>query len=160
MSAVSVATGAPQRPVVELASLRRRVTCLIYESLPAFGVLVVGGLAPQVALSIGFKWAAPGWLLWLHVFLLMGCYFVAVWRSNGQSLAMQTWSLQIVDAASGRPASLKQLVLRYVYAWPSLLLLLSGVGLIWTAWVDRDRQFPHDRWAGTCIVLVPRLKAG
>lgn len=152
-------TPGPVRPVVELASLRRRLASLLYESLPAFGVLVMGGLAPQVLLGIALQRSAPGWLLWLHVFVLMGLYFVAVWRRNGQSLAMQTWSLQIVDAVSGKPASMRQLIWRYVYAWPSLLLILGGVGVIWTAFVDRDRQFPHDRWAGTCIVLVPRIKA-
>ena len=35
-----------------------------------------------------------------------------------------------------------------------LLLGLAVFGLLW-ALVDRDRQFLHDRLAGTCIVLLP-----
>ena len=42
------------RPQVELASLRRRLASMLYECLPAFGVIVVGGLAPQTALGLAF----------------------------------------------------------------------------------------------------------
>jgi len=42
--------------------------------------------------------------------------------------------------------------LRYALAWPSVLLF--GAGLLW-ALIDRDRQFLHDRLAGTCVVLLP-----
>lgn len=147
------------RPQVELASLRRRLASLLYEGLPAFGVIVVGGLAPQTALGLAFGYSLPGGALWLHLFVLLGIYFVGVWRYNGQSLAMQTWSLQLVDAVSGKRPSLRQLIVRYLAAWPSLLLLASGVGILWVAFVDRDRQFLHDRLAGTALVLLPRRRA-
>jgi uncharacterized RDD family membrane protein YckC len=64
---------------------------------------------------------------------------------------MQTWRLKIV-AGDGQLASLGRCWLRYALAWPSVLL--AGFGLLW-ALVDRDRQFLHDRLAGTCIVLLP-----
>lgn len=150
---------AAARPQVELASLRRRLACLLYEGLPAFGVVVVGGLAPQTLLGIGFGVSLTGGWLWLHLFVLLGIYFVGVWRYKGQSLAMQTWSLRLVDAESGRQPSLRQLIVRYVAAWPSLLLICSGVGILWAAFVDRDRQFLHDRLAGTALVLLPRQRA-
>lgn len=152
----SPALAAPVRPQVELASLRRRLACLLYESLPAFGVIVVGGLTPQVLLGMGFGISVSGGWLWLHLFLLLGLYFVGTWRYKGQSLAMQTWSLRLVDADSGKPPTLRQLLVRYVASWPSLLLILSGVGILWAAFVDRDRQFLHDRIAGTALVLLPR----
>ncbi|HEY6895974.1 MAG TPA: RDD family protein, partial [Rhodocyclaceae bacterium] len=37
---------------------------------------------------------------------------------------------------------------RYLLSWPSILFF--GAGLIW-AYLDRDRQFMHDRLAGTRI---------
>jgi len=50
---------------------------------------------------------------------------------------------------NGQPVGLGRAIWRYALAWPSLLLC---VGLLW-ALVDRDRQFLHDRLAGTRIVL-------
>ncbi|MFN9122921.1 MAG: RDD family protein, partial [bacterium] len=40
---------------------------------------------------------------------------------------------------------------RYLLAWPSVLA--AGAGLAW-ALVDRDRQFLHDRLAGTRLVRI------
>jgi uncharacterized RDD family membrane protein YckC len=42
------------------------------------------------------------------------------------------------------------LALRYVLAWPCLVYL--GAGLFWAIF-DRDRQFLHDRLAGTRLVF-------
>lgn len=141
------------RPVAEIAGVRRRLASMLYESLPAFGVIVVGGLVPHVMLGISTGYSAHGWVLWLHLFLLLGCYFILVWRKNGQTLAMQTWRLQIVDQTTGKPASLKQLFIRYIFAWLGITFLLTGIGILWVAYVDRERQFLHDRIAGTCIVF-------
>ncbi len=146
----------PPRPVVTLASLRRRLACLLYESLLLLGVFAAGFLLPQVLLGIALGATLPGWLSWLHLFVLFGVYFVCLWRRNGQTLAMQTWQVQLVDE-HGRPPSLARCLLRYALCWPGMLLLASGVGLIWTAFVDADRQFPHDRIAGTRLVFNPRM---
>lgn len=156
MSDLSTLPAAASRTQVELASMRRRLASMLYESLPAFGVIVVGGLAPQTALGLAFGVSMSGAWLWLHLFVLLGLYFVGVWHYNGQSLAMQTWNMQLVDLESGKRPSLRQLIVRYVASWPSLLLICSGVGILWAAFVDRDRQFLHDRLAGTAIVLLPR----
>ncbi|MDB5815783.1 MAG: hypothetical protein JWN23_2900 [Rhodocyclales bacterium] len=150
-----VSQTATVRPAVELASLRRRLASMLYESLPTFGVGAVIWFAPLVALGTGFGVSVPGWLEWLSLFLVMGAYFVFVWHRLGQTLAMQTWRLQLVDATTGKAPSLRQCMLRYALAWPSVLLILSGVGVLWAAYVDRDRQFAHDRLAGTCLVFDP-----
>ena len=144
------------RLIVEVAGLRRRLTSMLYESLLLLGVIAIGFLVPLIALGLGAGLVVPGWLEWMHLFVLCGVYFVWLWRRNGQTLAMQTWQLQIVDAKTGATPDFRQCLIRYVLAWPSLLLLLSGLGLLWTAFVDRDRQFPHDRLAGTMIVFNPR----
>ena len=88
-------------------------------------------------------------MLVLHIFLLLGGYFLWYWHHGGQTLAMQTWKLQL-QSAHGLKPTWRQLALRYLLAWPSLLLY--GAGLIW-ALFDRDRQFLHDRLAGTRIVF-------
>lgn len=140
------------RPVAEPAGLRRRLASMLYESMLLLGVLALTFLVPYLMLGVGFQIAPPGWLAWLHIFVVLGLYFVWYWRRQGQTLAMQTWRLKIVDAADGRGLPPGRCWLRYALAWPSVLLF--GIGLLW-ALVDRDRQFLHDRLAGSCIVLLP-----
>lgn len=151
-SSSSPAAAGVERPVAELAGLRRRLAAMLYESMLLLGVLALTFLVPYLVLGAVANYTPPGSVLWLHVFAVLGGYFVWYWRRGGQTLAMQTWRLKIVDAASGRVAGLGRCWLRYALAWPSLLL--GGIGLLW-ALIDRDRQFLHDRMAGTCIVLLP-----
>ncbi len=151
-SSSSSPAAANTRPVAELAGLRRRLASMLYESMLLLGVLALTFLVPYLILGAVASFTPPGWVLWLHVFAVLGAYFVWYWRRGGQTLAMQTWRLKIVDEADGRTASLRRCWLRYALAWPSVLL--CGLGLLW-ALVDRDRQFLHDRLAGTCIVLLP-----
>jgi uncharacterized RDD family membrane protein YckC len=54
-------------------------------------------------------------------------------------------------AVDGSPPAWNQLWLRYLLAWPSLLLY--GMGLIWAVF-DRDHQFLHDRLSGTRIISI------
>jgi uncharacterized RDD family membrane protein YckC len=145
------------RPLAELAGLRRRLASMLYESMLLLGVLALTFLVPSLILGQIADFVPPGWLLWVHVFAVLGVYFVWYWRRGGQTLAMQTWRLKIVVAADGRLAPVGRCWVRYTLAWPSVLL--GGVGLVW-ALVDRDRQFLHDRLAGTCIVLLPVAPKG
>jgi uncharacterized RDD family membrane protein YckC len=68
---------------------------------------------------------------------------------------MKTWRIRIVRWDGGR-VGVARAVHRYLLAWLSLAAL--GAGFIW-ALFDRDRQFLHDRLAGTAIVEAPRVKA-
>jgi uncharacterized RDD family membrane protein YckC len=138
--------------VVELAGLRRRLASMLYESMLLLGVLALTFLVPYLILGVGFAITPPGWFAWLHIFAVLGLYFVWYWHRHGQTLAMQTWRLKVVDATSGRQLDPARCWLRYALAWPSVLL--GGVGLLW-ALLDRERQFLHDRLAGTRIVLLP-----
>jgi uncharacterized RDD family membrane protein YckC len=122
---------------------------MAYESLLLLGVLSVFFLLPHVILGMGFSIALPGWTLIIHIFILLGGYFVWYWQHGGQTLAMQTWKIQI-STPSGANPSPAQLILRYVLSWPSLVFL--GVGVLW-ALIDPDRQFLHDRLAGTRLIL-------
>ncbi len=148
---------APQRVVVELAGLRRRLASMLYESLLLLGILALTFLVPYLFLGVGFGVTLPGWVLWLHVFGVLGAYFVWYWTRHGQTLAMQTWNLKLVRELDGLPPPPGVGWVRYALAWPSVLCF--GLGLAW-ALIDRDRQFLHDRLAGTRIVFLPRKPAG
>lgn len=131
----------------ELAGLRRRLVCMLYEGLVVFSILLIGFLLPQVVLS-GFGWVIGAKGLWTHVLFLLMAYFVWCWLNGGQTLPMKTWKMRLVDE-SGKPLRPLQAILRYLAAWPSILFL--GIGIVW-ALLDKDKQFLHDRIAGTRIV--------
>lgn len=150
------AAAAAASNVVELAGLRRRLASLLYEALLLLGVLALGFMVPYLLLGVFFGIAPAGWVAWIHIYLVLAAYFILYWRRRGQTLAMQTWRLRLVTA-DGRAPSLATAWLRYTLAWPSLLCF--GLGLAW-ALVDRDRQFLHDRLAGTRIVLLMTPNAG
>ena len=131
----------------QLSSLGRRLTCLLYEGLVVFSLLIIGFLVPQTILT-AFGLGVTPKILWLNILLLLLVYFVWCWLNGGQTLPMKTWKLRLANADDS-PLRPLQAVLRYLLAWPSILMF--GVGILW-ALVDRDKQFLHDRLAGTKIV--------
>jgi len=105
------------------------------------------------------------------IFVVAGIYFVWFW-SKGQTLAMKTWHIRVVDRL-GRPISQSRALLRYLLSWiwflPPLLAVspfgLSGgeISVLVIGWVivwallsrfQRDGQFWHDAWAGTRLMDV------
>lgn len=129
-----------------LPKIGRRLLSMLYEGLVVFSVLLIGFLLPQIVLS-GFGMNLTGKLLWLHVVILLMLYFLWCWLNGGQTLPMKTWKLRITSQ-DGSPLRPAQGLLRYLAAWPSILLF--GAGLLWAIF-DKDRQFLHDRIAGTWI---------
>ncbi|MGH8751376.1 MAG: RDD family protein [Burkholderiales bacterium] len=129
------------------ASLRRRLASLLYEALLLATVLWAAG----VVFTLIAHDANSSWLrALLRIFLLLVAfgYFAWCWMRGGQTLAMKTWKLR-VTGVNGAPLSLKQTFIRFVLACAGISL--AGCGLLW-ALIDRDRQFLHDRLAGTKIV--------
>lgn len=131
-----------------LPGVRRRLASMVYEGLLMLGVLSVAFMIPQLALGIGLGIVLPGPVLLGHLFIVLGAYFLWYWNHGGQTLAMQTWKLQI-STPTGIAPSMQRLVVRYLLAWPCILFY--GAGLIW-ALFDREKQFLHDRIAGTRII--------
>ncbi|MEW5888595.1 MAG: RDD family protein [Pseudomonadota bacterium] len=143
-----------RQAIPEAASLRRRLAAMLYESLLILGVLSLTFVAPYVLIGLVWGVAVPGWVEWAHIFVVLAPYFGWFWRHGGQTLAMQTWRIKVVDAATGGAVTWRRALLRYALAWPSLVFL--GAGLVW-ALFDRDRQFLHDRLVGTRVIRVPSI---
>ncbi len=121
---------------------------MLYECLLLLGVLAGAFLTPHILIGLVFHKTLPGWVLIGHFLLVWTTYFIWYWNHSGQTLAMQTWKLRLVDANGAKPG-IRQLWIRYLLSWPCLLL--SGIGILWAV-LDRDRQFLQDRIAGTRIV--------
>lgn len=137
------------------AGLLRRITSMAYDSLLLAGVLVVFFLLPQTLLGVFTGIAASRWIVWLHLIVLLMVYFGWFWLHGGQTLAMRTWKIQIVDI-NGGPLRPLQAVLRYLAAWFGIGF--GGIGIVW-ALFDRDGQFLHDRIADTRLVSVTPTKS-
>ena len=132
---------------IELPTLTRRLLCMLYEGLVVFSILLIGFLMPQIVFN-AFGLVMGGRLLLLHIFLLLMTYFVWCWVNGGQTLPMKTWKMRVANRDGG-PLRPTQAILRYLAAWPSFLL--GGIGIIWVLF-DHDKQFLHDRIAGSRIV--------
>jgi uncharacterized RDD family membrane protein YckC len=129
--------------------IRRRLASGIYDGLLLIGVAALAWLLPHIVIGQLFHVVAPGPVLAAHLVLLLGFYFLWYWHHGGQTLAMQTWKIRLISVTGNAPAR-GQLITRFVLAWPSIGFF--GAGLMW-ALFDRDRQFLHDRFAGTRIVF-------
>jgi len=146
---------APASPRLgEPASLRRRLSSLLYETMLLVGIVAVL-VIPLVLFSAFTHIHASIAVIRVYIFLGLALYFLWHWQAGRQTLAMRTWKLRIV-AGDGHPPTLTQLALRYTLAWPSIGCL--GLGL-WWALLDRDRQFLHDRLAGTRLIVAPPTTA-
>jgi uncharacterized RDD family membrane protein YckC len=122
-------------------SLARRLASLLYEALLVFGVSFFATWI--FFFASGGRDATRGVMrAELQVFILtvLAAYFLWCWLRGGQTLAMRAWKIRLVDVTPGKA------VARFLIA--AALLPLS---ILW-ALVDRDRQFLHDRLAGTRLV--------
>ena len=133
------------------APLLVRIAAMIYESLLVTAVIFIAAL-PFLHL-VGN--AEAGWrhhVFQLYLAGILFAYFSAFWLRSGQTLAMKTWRIRLVNADGGT-LTFRQAVLRFFLALFGLLL--AGAGF-WWALFDRDRQFLHDRITGTRLIRVPR----
>jgi len=132
-------------------ALARRLASSLYELLVLVALVFVATF-PFLAF---FGDSTHGWrrhVLQAWVLVVWGAYFAWFWTRGGQTLPMKTWNLRVVRMDGG-PLSTTQAIHRYVLA--VLGFLAAGLGFAY-ALVDRDRQFLHDRLAGTAIVEGPR----
>jgi uncharacterized RDD family membrane protein YckC len=157
-------------------SVKRRLIAMVYET---FLLLAVEMLAVALYLLVTRNNHAPvfqyGLKVWL--FVVTGAYFVWGWTNSGHTLAMKTWRMQVVTNGGAR-LPLHTAIARYLLAWgwflPALLactalgikdkgqigaaVAIGVLGWSMTAFTGRDRQFLHDRLAGTRIVALPKKR--
>lgn len=127
--------------------LPRRLASVLYDAL-LLAALVLVATFPFLAV---FGDSTQGWqrhVLQGWVVLVAGVYFVGFWTRGGQTLPMKTWHIRVVRR-DGAPVSVGRATHRYLLAL--LGTLAAGLGFAW-ALFDRDRQFLHDRLAGTALV--------
>jgi uncharacterized RDD family membrane protein YckC len=155
--------------------LRRRLASLLYETVLLFAVLFCAtGVALAVAVLFG-QFKSPhlqqGMGTW--TFFVFGLYFIWQWTHGGQTLPMKTWRIRVV-AADGSMLGPWRALGRYLLCWfwlvPGwamavlfqvhsliyglLFLAANCILLAMAALFDKDRQFLHDRLAGTRLIIA------
>lgn len=152
------------------------MACWTYEGLLLFGVIFITAwlfsTLTQTRHALDNRHAQMAFL-----FVVLGIYFIWFW-ARGQTLAMKTWHIRIVDR-QGQAVSQTRALVRYVLSWlwflPPLAVLApfhrSGaeVALLVTGWVvvwallarfHPQRQFVHDVLAGTRLISAqPKIAA-
>jgi uncharacterized RDD family membrane protein YckC len=125
----------------------RRLASGLYDLLLVVALVLIATF-PFLAF---FGDSTHGWrrsLLQVWVLFVAAGYFVGFWSHGGQTLPMKTWRIRLVRA-DGAKIGVLQGINRFAFA--VLGLLAAGIGFLWALW-DRDRQFLHDRIAGTALV--------
>lgn len=155
--------------------LARRMACWLYEGLLMVGVVFLAGYLFGT-LSQTRNAMDNRHLLQAFLFVIFGIYFVWFW-AKGQTLAMKTWNMRVVDRA-GQPITQTRALLRYALCWlwflPALaaeapfklsgaesVVIVLGWVAIWAilSYLQPQRQFWHDVFAGTRLVSTPRRVA-
>lgn len=154
----------------EIPGVLRRMACFVYEGVLLFGVVMMAGyLFSSITQQRHALQGKHG--LQAFLFVVLGIYFVWFWAKSGQTVAMKTWHVRLVDR-QGKPVSQGRALARYGLSWIWFLPALgmaevtgtrSGGGL-W-AWVlggiiviataarlSPQRQFVHDLVCGTRLV--------
>lgn len=179
---------------LQAPTIKRRITVGLYEMLVLLGVWAVGHLLPYLIIGVLFfsksnvsepePWLAG--LVFFHLYALFGIYFVWYWTKTGQTLAMQTWYVKLVDL-DGQLLTRAHAIKRYAYAslwllptitiyailvlslgkarmqgWPSIELMFFMALLFWPLTCLFDRNNPNgkqswvDKLAKTQLVQLPK----
>jgi uncharacterized RDD family membrane protein YckC len=163
----------PQPADLQAPRLTRRMACWIYEGVLLFGVVFVAGWLFSTLGQMRDASDARRTLLQAFLFVIFGVYFTWFW-SKGQTLAMKTWHIRIVDK-HGRPVTQMRAMWRYVCSWlwllppmaalapfaftaPQAAAAVTGWVALWAlaSHLHPQRQFWHDVLAGTRLIPSPQ----
>ena len=144
------------------------MSCWLYEGVLLFGVVFIAdylfSTLSQTRHALDNRHLQQAFL-----FVVLGIYFAWFW-SKGQTLAMKTWHIRVVDR-TGRPLTQMRALGRYVLSWLWFLPPLAAVApfglngaeiaVITGGWVvvwallsrlHPQQQFWHDVLAGTRLI--------
>lgn len=129
------------------AGLLRRVGSIVYESLLLAAVLFVASFFFISLVQTPPHGFGRG-VFQIYLIIVTATYLLWFWTHGGQTLAMKTWHIRLINSHGGN--------INYAAALLRFLLALLGtgafgIGFLW-ALVDHERQFLHDRLVGSRLV--------
>ena len=149
-------------PSLTPAPLWRRLAAMLYD---CFLIVSLCFLVGFVNLAIQMRIYGPdqlkqmtesgqslgGPVFYLALLLTIFSFFAFFWTFRGQTLGMQAWRLKVLNK-EGQRISLKQSLLRFVVAVPSIFF--GMVGLLWVLF-DRNRKSWQDYASGSGTYYCP-----
>lgn len=159
-------------------SIKRRIAALPYEALLLLALIVIAAF-PVAGLKGAALTGVPHIIFQTYLFCVAAAYFTWFWRHGGQTLAMKTWRFRVVTNAGGAlnftTASMRFICAGLFYgpACIGLVLLFfpDRIARVITMWAflpmiatllwarhDANRQFLHDKMAGTRLIEVPPVR--
>ncbi len=149
----------------------RRIAVLPYEGLLLMALMLIAAF-PIAGLKGLTLAGIPHIVFQVYLLSVVASYFVWFWQKSGQTLPMKTWRMRIVDR-QGRRLSIQKALIRFgcclFFYGPAcvgvvLIFFPQRINFGITIWCffpmlatilfamhDQDRQFLHDRIAGTRI---------
>lgn len=159
-------------------SIKRRIAALPYEALLLLALIVIAAF-PVAGLKGAALAGVPHIIFQAYLFCVAAAYFTWFWRHGGQTLAMKTWRFRVATNDGGAlnfataftrflcaglfygPACVGLVLLffpdrvaRVISMWTFLPMFAT---LLW-ARHDTNRQFLHDKMAGTRLIDVPPVR--
>jgi uncharacterized RDD family membrane protein YckC len=155
-------------------TIKRRLISMVYE---AFLLTAVEALAILIYLFATRNQHSPTIDHGRNFvfFLVAATYFIHAWSGSGHTLAMKTWRIKVVKpgyrTVPFRAAAVRYLmawgwflpaiVACYVFGWKSAGQVGAAIAVGVVAWaltalLDKDRQFLHDKVAGTRLIALSK----
>lgn len=122
---------------------------MLYDALLLVAVLFIAGFAFIYATNFPQH---PNLLPIFRLYLLgvIAVYFCWFWCKSGQTLAMKTWRIKLLNR-DGDLLSPMQALTRFILALVGICV--GGITILW-ALVDPEKQFLHDRLTGNRLTVV------
>jgi uncharacterized RDD family membrane protein YckC len=162
------------KPQFATPTVKRRLISMVYE---AFLITAVEALAILIYLFATRNQHTPAIDHGRNLvfFLVAAAYFIHAWSGSGHTLAMKTWRIKVVKLGY-RTVPFRAAAIRYLMAWGwflpaivacyafgwtsvrdvSIAVAMGIVAWAMTALFDKDKQFLHDRMAGTRLISLPK----
>ncbi|HEX4859007.1 MAG TPA: RDD family protein [Usitatibacteraceae bacterium] len=153
-------------------SIASRLACLPYEGLLLLALLLIAAF-PVAGLQGATLSGFPQFFFQIYLAAIVASYYAWFWTHGGQTLPMKTWHFKVTDS-QGQPLTpvraLSRLAAATLFFGPAcvgivLVFFPQRVHPALTAWCfvpalatllwarfDADRQFLHDRIAGTRLL--------
>ena len=133
-------------------SILRRFMTIVYDSLLVIAVSITYGLIYMAIAKSIFDVEsdrARGVLFQLGWLLTVVSFYSYFWMKGGQTTGMRAWRIKIIGSKTHEKPKLYQCLLR-------LLFTPIGWGLFCSSLLNSKKQFLHDLWSGTELILLPK----
>jgi uncharacterized RDD family membrane protein YckC len=131
------------------APLWRRLASMGYDCILMLALLIFA-TSLILPLNQGHAFQPHNWIYRCYLFTLISLFYIGFWAYGGQTLGMRAWRIRVCSRG-GHSLSLKQAIVRYIVAIPSILFV--GIGFWWSLLVSKGDTC-YDRWSHSRVILT------